>query len=203
MARRQLRVALTGGVGAGKSTVGDLLAELGAFRIDADQIARQVVAPGSAGLAAVRDRFGDAVLTTDGALDRAALAAVVFADPDARAALNAIVHPLVSKRSAELMDGAAPDAIVVYEIPLLAETGRAAEFDAVVVVESPLALRLDRLTARGLGEPEARARIAAQATDQQRRAIADDVVPNATSRVELAASVQALWHRLQQRHNGC
>jgi dephospho-CoA kinase len=198
----QLRLALTGGVGSGKSTVGDLLADLGAVRIDADQVSREVVAAGTPGLAAVVARFGSTVLGADGSLDRPALAAIVFEDDQARTDLNAIIHPLVGQRSGELMAAAAPDAIVVYEVPLLVETGREGEFDAVIVVEAPLDLRLARLAARGLPQAQARARIAAQATDEQRRAIADEVVVNDSDRTDLARAVEALWRRLVRRHHG-
>lgn len=193
------RVALTGGVGSGKTTVGDLLAGLGATRIDADVLARDVVAAGTPGLAAVLARFGPSVLAADGSLDRTVLAAVVFSDPRAREDLNAIVHPLVGQRSKELMQAAPPDAVVVYEIPLLAETGRSGEFDAVVVVEAPLHVRLRRLGARGLPEAQARARIDVQASDDQRRAIADEVVLNAAGRAELDDAVWSLWERLLER----
>lgn len=192
MAERQLRVAVTGGVGSGKSALGTVLAEFGAVRIDADVLAREVVEPGTPGLAAVVGRFGSSVIR-DGQLDRAALAAVVFADPRARADLNAITHPLVGLRSRELMDAAPPGAVIVYELPLLVENGRSGDFDAVVVVEAPLAVRLDRLAARGLDEAAARARIAAQATDAQRRSIADFVVSNAGSPDDLRAAAHALW----------
>ena len=198
----QLRVALTGGVGSGKSTVGDLLADLGAVRIDADQVAREVVAAGTPGLSAVVARFGDDVLGANGELDRAALAAVVFDDDAARADLNAIIHPLVAQRSSDLMAAAAPDAVIVYEVPLLAETGRSGEFAAVVVVEATLELRLARLAARGLPEAQARSRIAAQASDEQRRQIADYVVTNDSDRSDLVPAVRALWQWLLQRRGG-
>lgn len=189
----QLRVALTGGVGAGKSALADELAALGAVRIDADQVAREVVSAGTPGLAEVLDRFGPSVCAADGELDRPALAALVFADPGARADLNAIVHPLVQQRSSELMDAAPGDAVIVYEVPLLAETGQAAEFDRVVVVEAPVELRLGRLAGRGVGEDDARARISAQATDDQRRALADVVVRNDGDRRVLAERAAQLW----------
>ena len=199
VAERQLRVALTGGVGSGKSTVGDLLAEHGAYRIDADVVAREVVAPGRPGLAQIAARFGADVLDPDGALDRSALASIVFADEAARADLDAITHPLVAERSHELMAAAGPGAIVVYEIPLLAESGRVGEFDVVVVVETPADERVRRLRSRGMDEAQARARISAQATDEQRRAIADEVVTNAGTRSELSDDVQLLWRRLARR----
>ena len=126
----------------------------------------------------------------------------MFDDAQARADLNAITHPFVAQRSNELMAAAAPDAIVVYEVPLLVETGRGGEFDVVVVVEAPLGLRLARLADRGLPQAQARARIAAQATDEQRRAIADEVVVNDSDRADLARAVEALWLRLVRRHDG-
>jgi dephospho-CoA kinase len=191
-----LRVGLTGGVGAGKSTVAALLAERGAAVIDADQIAREVVEPGSPGLAAVAERFGDALVRPDGSLDRPALAATVFADPAARADLEGILHPLIGARSAELMASAGPEAVVVYDVPLLVENGLGGGFDAVVVVEAPLEVRLARLADRGLPEDQARARIAAQATDEQRRAVATYLVHNGGSRDDLAREVDRLWAEL-------
>lgn len=166
------------------------------MRIDADEVAREVVAPGTPGLRAVVDRFGSAVLQPDGGLDRAALAGLIFADDDARRDLNAIVHPLVQRRSQELMDATPSEAVVVYEIPLLAETGRAEDFDVVVVVESEPSRRMRRLTARGLSDADARGRMAAQATDEQRRAIADEVVSNNGSIVDLTDAARSLWNRL-------
>jgi len=188
-------VGLSGGVGSGKSTVSALLAEHGATVIDADALAREVVEPGTEGYAAVVARFGDAVVA-DGRLDRPALAKIVFNDEQARADLNAIVHPLVGRRTAELMAAAAPDAIVVYDVPLLVESNMAAGFDRVVIVEAPVELRVQRLQGRGMPEPDARARIAAQASDEQRRAVADEIVDNSGTRQQLEAQVDALWQRL-------
>ena len=190
-----MRVGLSGGVGSGKSTVSALLAEHGATVIDADALAREVVEPGTEGYAAVVARFGDAVVA-DGRLDRPALAKIVFNDEQARADLNAIVHPLVGRRTAELMAAAAPDAIVVYDVPLLVESNMAAGFDRVVIVEAPVELRVQRLQGRGMPEPDARARIAAQASDEQRRAVADEIVDNSGTRQQLEAQVDALWQRL-------
>jgi dephospho-CoA kinase len=193
------RVVLAGGVGSGKSTVGRLLADRGAVVIDADAIARQVVEPGTPGLAAIVERFGAGVLQADGSLDRAGLAAVVFADAAALADLNAITHPLVRTRSEELMAAVPAERICVYEVPLLVEGGpvRTKEFDLVVVVETPLELRLARLADRGLPPDQARARIAAQASDEQRRALADEVVRNEGTLAELATAVDGLWARVQ------
>jgi dephospho-CoA kinase len=194
-----LRIGLTGGIGSGKSTAAARFAELGALVIDADAIAREVVQPGTPGLAAIVSRFGSSVLRADGSLDRPALARLVFDDPEALAALNAIVHPLVAARRAELTAAAGPDAVVVADVPLLVETGMAGDFDAVVVVEAPLDQRLARLAARGLPESEARARIGRQASDQQRRAVATEVLDNSGSPAELARQVDAAWRRLVER----
>jgi dephospho-CoA kinase len=196
-----MRIAVTGGIGSGKSAVAARLASHGAIVVDADRIAREVVEPGTPGLAAVAAEFGQDVLTADGTLDRAALAGIVFADADRLAALNAIVHPLVAARSAELLAAAPRDGAVVYDVPLLAELAggdgdRRGEFDTVVVVEAPLETRVRRLVARGLAEHDARARIAAQATDDQRRGLADHVLVNDGDLAALDAAVDALWARL-------
>jgi len=196
-----VRIAVTGGIGSGKSAVAERLAARGAVVVDADRVAREVVEPGTPGLAAVVAHFGDGVLTPEGALDRAAMAAIVFSDPQRRAALEAIVHPLVARRSAELLAAAPQDAVVVYDVPLLAESaggalGSSSQFDAVVVVEAPLDTRVRRLVARGLDEPDARARITAQATDEQRRAIADHVLVNDGDLAALDDAVDRLWEVL-------
>jgi dephospho-CoA kinase len=196
-----VRIALTGGIGSGKSSVAALLAGHGAVVVDADAIAREVVEPGTAGLAAVVAEFGAGVLRHDGSMDRPALAALVFHDDERRAALEAIVHPLVAARSQALIESSPDDAVVVYDVPLLVEgaggdRGRLAEFDTVVVVEAPLDARLARLHARGLSPEDARARIDAQATDDQRRAIADHVLDNGADLAALARAVDALWAEL-------
>ena len=188
-----LRIGLTGGIGSGKSTVAALLAARGAVVVDADRIAREVVEPGTPGLAAVAEAFGQGVLAADGTLDRPALAAIVFTDPEARARLDAIVHPLVRERSVELIAGAPSDAVLVNDVPLLVETGQAGTYDLVLVVEADLATRLSRLLERGLSEEDARARIASQATDEQRRAVADVVLDNSGSREQLAEQVVRFW----------
>ena len=188
-----LRIGLTGGIGSGKSTVAALLAQRGARVVDADRIAREVVEPGTPGLAAVVAEFGDGVLTADGALDRPALAAVVFGDPAARARLDAVVHPLVRARAAELVEAAPPDAVVVQDVPLLVETGQAGSYDLVLVVETDLETRVARLGERGLSAEDARARIASQATDEQRRAVADVVLRNDGDRAALEAQVERFW----------
>jgi dephospho-CoA kinase len=191
-----MKIGLTGGLGVGKSTVAALLEKRGAGIIDADQLAREVVQPGTAGLEAVVARFGARVVSPDGRLDRAALAEIVFADSAARADLNAIVHPLVRARARKLMADAPPGTVIVYDVPLLVENRLADDFDAVVVVEAPLELRISRLVERGLSEAQARARMASQATDAQRRAIANYVLTNDGSSEELAAKVDDLWAEL-------
>jgi dephospho-CoA kinase len=188
-----LRIGLTGGIGSGKSTVAGLLAARGAVVVDADRIAREVVEPGTPGLAAVVEAFGAGVLAADGSLDRPALAAIVFTDPEARARLDAVVHPLVRERSVELIAGAPSDAVLVNDVPLLVETGQAGTYDLVLVVEADLTTRLTRLVQRGLSEEDARARMASQATDEQRRAVADVVLDNSGSREELAQQVARFW----------
>jgi dephospho-CoA kinase len=191
-----MQVGLTGGVGSGKSTVSARLAELGAVVIDADAIAREVVEPGTPGLAALVERFGDGVLDAKGRLDRPKVAGIVFSDDAARADLNAIVHPLVGQRTGELMAAAAADAVVVYDVPLLVESNMAEGFEVVVVVEADTHLRIGRLEHRGMSEADARARMAIQATDEQRRAVATELIGNNGSREDLIAAVDALWARL-------
>ncbi|WP_299036513.1 dephospho-CoA kinase [uncultured Pseudokineococcus sp.] len=189
-----LRVGLTGGTGAGKSTAARRLSELGAVVVDADAIAREVVEPGTPGLDAVVREFGEHVLTGDGALDRPALGAVVFADADRRRALEAITHPLVRARREELVAAAPASAVVVDDIPLLVETGRGAEWPLVVVVDAPVEVRVARLVAsRGMAEADARARIASQAGDDERRAAADVVLANDGGAQELREAVEQLW----------
>ena len=188
-----LKIGLTGGIGSGKSTVARLLAERGALVVDADRIAREVLEPGTPGLAAVVAEFGAGVLAADGSLDRAALAAIVFADEGARRRLDAIVHPLVRQRSAELVAAAPADAVVVNDVPLLVETGQAGSYDLVLVVDTDVETRVARLIGRGLSERDARARIAAQATDEERRAAADVIVDNSGSPEELAEQVDRFW----------
>jgi dephospho-CoA kinase len=188
-----LRIGLTGGIGSGKSTVSRLLGEHGAVIVDADAIAREVVAPGTQGLAAIVEAFGAAVLAADGSLDRPRLAAVVFADPEARGTLDGIVHPLVRARARELEAAAPPGAVVVHDVPLLAETGQGSAYDVVVVVEADPDMRVARLVERGLTAEDARARIAVQATDEERRAIADVVLDNSGTPEELAQQVERFW----------
>jgi len=195
-----LKVGLTGGIGAGKSEVSRLLVGQGAVLIDADRIAREVVAPGTPGLAAVVDAFGEDVLGPDGSLDRPKLGSIVFADPAKLAALNAIVHPLVGARSRELESAAAPDAVVVHDVPLLAENGLAGLYDVVVVVDARPETQLDRLVRlRGMSEEDARARMAAQATREKRLEIADIVIDNDVPLAELEGRVREVWADLVRR----
>lgn len=188
-----LRVGLTGGIASGKTSVAEQLAARGAVVIDADVLAREVVEPGTPGLAAVVQRFGDEVLT-DGQLDRARLGALVFADPDARRDLERIVHPAVRARAAELEGQAPDDAVVVHVIPLLVETGQGQDFDVVLVVDLDPATQLRRLQDRnGLSAEDARTRIAAQAGRQERLAVADHVLDNDGSPADLAREVARVW----------
>lgn len=197
-----LRVGLTGGIGSGKSHVSRLLASYGAAVVDADVVAREVVAPGTPGLARVAERFGSRVLAQDGSLDREALGRRVFADPAELAGLNAIVHPLVGERTAELVAaaGAAGAAVLVHDVALLVENGLQADYDLVVVVDAPVEAQLERLvTRRGMTTDAAEARIASQAGRQQRLAVADEVLRNDGTREQLDARVRELWQRLVAR----
>jgi dephospho-CoA kinase len=192
-------VGLTGGVGAGKSTVARALADLGVVVIDADALAREVVRPGTPGLAAVVAEFGPEVLGPDGALDRPRLGALVFADPDRRAALEAIVHPLVRRRAAELEAAAPAGALVVHDIPLLAETGQAGSFDAVLVVDVPPEVQVERLVRdRGWSADEAAARIAAQAARDDRLAVATHVIDNTGTLEDLRRRVAEVFAELSE-----
>ncbi|MFD0142153.1 MULTISPECIES: dephospho-CoA kinase [unclassified Streptomyces] len=198
-----LKVGLTGGIGAGKSEVSRLLVSYGAVLIDADKIAREVVEPGTPGLAAVVEAFGAEILTGEGGLDRPKLGSIVFADPDRLATLNAIVHPLVGARSAELESAAGPDDVVVHDVPLLTENGLAPLYDLVVVVDASPETQLDRLVRlRGMAESEARARMAAQATRAQRRAIAGLVIDNDGPLDALEPQVRKVWDELTRRAAG-
>jgi len=189
-----LRIGLTGGIGAGKSTVSRTLAECGAFIVDSDVIAREVVEPGTPGLTALVEAFGESILRPDGALDRPALAAIAFKDDAHRTTLNGIVHPLVGARRAELMAAAGEDAIVVEDIPLLTENSLAPFYHLVLVVHADVETRVTRLvTHRGMDEQDARSRVAAQASDEQRRAIADVWLDNSGDTEALAQTVGDLW----------
>lgn len=194
-------IGLTGGIGSGKSTVAKMLVELGAVLVDADAISRQLMEPGSPVLDAVVAEFGAGILDAEGRLNRQALAGVVFADDSARERLNGIVHPAVRAESARQMEQAQAQpgfsGVVVEDIPLLAETGQAHRFDAVIVVETQLAVRLERLIqVRSMSEEDARARIAAQATDEERRAIATWTVDNSGSLEETRTQVERIWEKI-------
>jgi dephospho-CoA kinase len=195
-----VRVGLTGGIAAGKSEVSRRLAELGAVLIDADAVAREVVAPGTPGLAEITAAFGPSVITPAGSLDRARLGEIVFSDPGLRAKLNATVHPLVSERMLQLEQSAPPGSVVVHDVPLLAENGLAGRYDVVVVVDVPSEVQLDRLTRlRGLPPDQAQGRLDAQASREDRLAIADLVVDNSGSLAELDRQVADLWAELSRR----
>lgn len=201
---RVLRTGLTGGIGSGKSEVSRRLAAYGAVIIDADRAARAVVAPGTPGLARVGEAFGSSVLGADGALDRERLGAIVFADPAALATLNGIVHPLVGEwmRAADrtAVDAADGDVIIVHDVPLLAENRRATDFDLVMVVDVPPEIQLERLVAqRGMTPDQARARMAAQASREQRLAVADVVIDNSGSLADLDRRVAEVWTDLTRR----
>lgn len=196
---RPTHVGLTGGIASGKSTVSARLSELGAVVIDSDVLARQVVESGTSGLRAVVEAFGESVLAPDGALDRPALGRLVFADPEARTRLEAIIHPLVRQRSAELAAEAARAGapVVVFDIPLLVETGQQGDFDHVVVVDANEDDQLDRLVSqRGMAPADVLARIRAQAGRERRRAAADHIVVNDGTVDELLRRVDALWPHL-------
>jgi len=189
-----MRVGLTGGVASGKSTVSAMLAELGAVVIDADVLAREVVAKGTPGLSAVVEEFGEELLAPDGELNRPAMGRLVFNDEAARRRLEAIVHPLVFERIVELEERAPADAVVVHDIPLLAENGRGGDFDVVIVVDAPEHLQVDRMTGdRSWTEEDARSRIAAQATREDRRAIATHVIENTGTREDLRRRVAEVF----------
>jgi dephospho-CoA kinase len=219
-----LKVGLTGGIGAGKSEVSRLLDEYGAVIVDADKIAREVVEPGTPGLAAVVAEFGEEILAPDGTLDRPKLGSLVFADTERLAALNAIVHPLVGERSAELerqaqeaaqaeqaqqaaaaesAQGQGGGAVIVHDVPLLAENGLAPLYDLVLVVDASPETQMDRLVRlRGMTEGEAAARMAAQATRRERLAVSDIVIKNDGPLEELQARVREVWDALRERAAG-
>ncbi|MGP9487070.1 dephospho-CoA kinase [Arthrobacter sp. MYb211] len=195
-----IHVGLTGGVASGKSAVAARLVELGAVLIDADKLAREVVAPGTPGLEAIRAAFGEGVFAADGSLDRAALGALVFGDEAQRRKLNAIVHPLVRARAQELRAAAGQQAIVVEDIPLLAESGQAQDFDTVIVVQAPRAERIRRMIEdRGWTRADAESRMAAQASDAQRAQIADHLLHNEGTLEELRARVTELFEKELRR----
>lgn len=191
-------VGLTGGIGSGKSAALDRFRELGAVVIDSDDVAREVVAVGTPGLAAIVERFGTSVLRGDGTLDRPGLASIVFSDDAARADLEAITHPLVRAELRRRVSAASSDSIVVNAVPLLVETGSAGEYDRVIVIEAPVEQRVLRLArSRGMSRDEAVARMAAQASDGERRAVAWRVIVNGGSLDELRAAVDEVWEALR------
>jgi dephospho-CoA kinase len=198
-----VRIGLTGGIGAGKSTVSATFSECGGIIVDGDVIAREVVERGTEGLAQLVDTFGKDILLPDGSLNRPALAAKAFVDDEQRAKLNGIVHPLVGKRRMEIIAAVADDAVVVEDIPLLVETGMAPAFPLVVVVHADEQTRVERLIKRGMDESDARARIKAQASEEQRRAIADVLLDNSGAQAELVEKARDLWYNrvLPLAHN--
>lgn len=185
-------IGLTGGIGSGKSTVAQIFAELGAVVVDADSLAREALAPGEPLLAKVEDIFGPG-LVTDGVLDRAALARTVFSHPEKRLELEKLVHPEVARRLREIRDAAPANSVLIYDVPLLVEKAMENQFDAVVVVHSPLETRLSRLEERGLNQEDAKARMAHQVSDDERLAAATFVVDNSGDREELRAQCQKVW----------
>jgi len=193
-----MRVGLTGGIASGKSTVSSFLRELGAVVIDADQLAREVVAPGTDGLRQVVEAFGPEVLTADGQMDRPKVGSIVFADPQKRQLLEGIIWPLVGARTVELVDAAGPDALVVHDIPLLVETGQASLYDAVIVVDVPTEVQVERMVRdRGMTEEDALARIGAQATREQRLAVATYVIENTGTLEDLRQCVTEVFKQLR------
>jgi len=199
-----LRVGLTGGIGSGKSAVSDRLAALGAIILDADKAARAVVEPGTPGLARITETFGPGVLGEDGSLDRAKLAGIVFGDDAALGKLNAIVHPLVHEHMSAAEEAAVtaggPDAVIVYDVPLLAEGGRGSQFDLVIVVDVPPEVQVERLVGqRGMPADQARARMAAQATREQRLSVANIVIDNSGTLPDLDRRVAEVWSDLRER----
>jgi dephospho-CoA kinase len=192
--RRMLRVGLSGGIGSGKSTVAARFREHGALVIDADRLAREVVEPGTPGLAAVVAAFGGDVLTAEGALDRPALGKIIFSDEQKRLQLNGILHPLIGQRTGELMQDAGPGSIVVHDVPLLVEGGLAGAYHLVVIVWAPAAMRVQRLADdRGMTLDDAWARVRAQASDEDRRAVADVWIDNSGTREATIAQVDECW----------
>lgn len=192
--RPLLHIGLTGGIASGKSTVASELTRLGAVVVDSDALSRAVVAPGSEGLAQVQAAFGPEVIGADGSMDRAAVGKLVFADPEARSTLNGIIHPLVRAEGRRLVAEAGPAAVVVQDVPLLVETGQADAYDLVIVVEADAEERVARMVRdRGMTEADARARMAAQATDAQRRAVADVLIVNDAELEDLRRTTLRVW----------
>ncbi|NUL45151.1 dephospho-CoA kinase [Cellulosimicrobium funkei] len=204
----RLHIGLTGGIASGKSTVAGELSALGAIVVDADALSRAVVAPGSEGLQRVREALGPTAIAADGSMDRAAVGKLVFADPEARALLNGIIHPLVRAEGRRLATEAGPDAVVVQDVPLLVESGQTGAYDLVLVVEADPEERVARMVRdRGMTEEDARSRMAAQATDEQRRAAADVLIVNDSDLEDLRRTTRRFWEeyvapRLQRPTGG-
>jgi dephospho-CoA kinase len=192
-------VGLTGGIGSGKSTVAAILAKRGAVVVDADAIARMVVEPGMPALAALAEAFGAEILRPDGSLDRAALAERAFVTDESRKQLEAITHPAIGTEFLAQVAAAPADGIVVHDVPLLVESTRGFEYGAVIVVEAPMKVRLDRLEARGVPRADAERRIALQASDEQRRAVATWVLDNSGDHADLERQIDAIWPELERR----
>lgn len=198
-----LRVGLTGGIASGKSTVGAMLAELGCVVTDADALVADLYGPGERGAVAVAELFGPRMLRPDGSVDKEALGRLVFGDPASRKRLEQAIHPLVGQRYLEVLEAAGDGAIVVFEVPLLAEGGGRGRYDFVVTVEAPERLRVDRAVERGLDRDQAEARMAAQATSEQRRAVADFAIENTGGLAELRGQVEAVHSILSDRARRC
>jgi dephospho-CoA kinase len=194
-----LLIGLTGGIGSGKSTVARLLVARGAIVVDADAVAREVVEPDQPAFRQLVERFGQSVVADDGTLDRAAVAALVFGDDAARADLNAITHPAVGAEITRRIAAAPPDAVVIVDVPLLVESGMTRLYEIVLVVEAPRDVRLDRLEQRGLARSDAEARMAAQASDDDRRAVADVLIDNSGDLETLERAVDAAWAEILRR----
>jgi dephospho-CoA kinase len=191
-------IGLTGGIGAGKSTVAEILARKGAVVVDADAIAREVVEPGTPALAKLVERFGADILNADGSLDRGALAAKAFVDDDTKRELEAITHPAIGEEFLRRVAAAPEDAVVVHDVPLLVESERGLEYAGVIVVEAPLETRLDRLEARGVPRADARRRIALQASDEDRRNVATWIVDNSGDLPTLERQVDEVWEHIRR-----
>jgi dephospho-CoA kinase len=200
-ANSALRVGLTGGIGSGKSTVTSLLQDMGAMTIDADAIVAELTGPDGQAVQKVTQQFGKEVISTSGGVDRRALAKVIFDDAEAREALEAIIHPMVSSRATAFMDALPPNAVGIYDVPLLTETRMQHQFDLVVVVEAPLSTKLERLEKRGLSREQSISRMRNQSTDAERRAIANIIVVNAGTSADLAKDAEHLWHLFKHKKN--
>lgn len=196
-----LIVALTGGIGSGKSTVGQIFAQLGATVIDSDQLARDVMERGSIGFNEVVAKFGDEILK-NGEIDRQILASLIFKDPAKRSELEQITHPLIRKAFAKVVSSASPDSIVINQIPLLVESSHDYKFDHIITVSASESIRSERLIKRGLTNDQIKQRMGAQATDQMREAIADSVIVNEKNEQELTDQVEKIWEQLLSKNVG-